>query len=137
VERLIADTGYFVALGRRDDPCHAGAQSFAARFAGQLVTTSPVIVEACHFLAPQSRLELLDWAIAGTSLAITEVPVESYRHLSSTIRKYADRNVDFADASLVWLAESARLHRILTVDRADFTAFRLKNGRRFELIDWF
>ena len=36
----------------------------------------------------------------------------------------------------VWLAGESGLRRILTVDRADFSAFRIKGGKRFELIDW-
>jgi len=64
------------------------------------------------------------------------VPVQSYPDLAANIQKYADRDIDFADASLVWLADQTGLRRILTVDVADFSTLRLKNGKRFELIDW-
>jgi predicted nucleic acid-binding protein len=134
LERLIADTGFLVALGRGTDPRHRGAREFSDRFEGQLVATSAVIVEACHFLTPGSRLDLL--VSVGTRLAVVEVPVQSYADLAATIRKYADRDIDFADASLVWLAEQAGLRRILTVDVADFSTLRLKNGKRFDLVDW-
>ena len=60
----------------------------------------------------------------------------SYPDLAATIGKYRDREVDFADASLVWLAERSGLRQILTVDVADFSTFRLSGGKRFELIDW-
>jgi predicted nucleic acid-binding protein len=134
LDRLIADTGYLVALGRSSDPRHDSALRFAGKFAGQLVTTSPIIVETCHFLNPQSRLELL--SSGGRRLAVIELPVRTYPDLADTMRKYATRDIDFADASLVWLAEQSGLRRILTVDLADFSTFRLKNGKRFELTDW-
>jgi predicted nucleic acid-binding protein len=134
LERLIADAGFFIALGRSADPLHGGALGFANRFKGQLVTASPILVEACHPLSPRARLDLL--ASVGWRLAVVEVPVRSYPDLAATIEKYADHDVDFADASLVWLAEQTGLRRILTVDVSDFSAFRLKNGKRFELIDW-
>ena len=51
--------------------------------------------------------------------------------------KYASRKLDLADAALVWLAGESGLRRILTVDRADFSAFRIKGGKRFELIGWY
>jgi len=69
-------------------------------------------------------------------LVVVEVPVQSYPDLAANIRKYADQDIDFADASLVWLADQTGLRRILTVDVADFSTLRLKNGKRFELIDW-
>jgi predicted nucleic acid-binding protein len=134
LERLIVDTGFLVAIGRATDPRHRGALKFSDQFEGQLVTASPIIVEACHFLTPKSRLDLMD--SIGARLGVVEVPVQSYPDLSATIRKYADRDIDFADASLVWLAEQSGLRRILTVDVSDFSTLRLSNGKRFELIDW-
>jgi len=135
LQRLIADTGYLVALGRKADPRHAGAARFADRFAGQLVTTSAVIVESCHFLAPLARVELL-LSTKGGRLAVIELPVSTYPDLAATVHRYADRDIDFADASLVWLAERSGLRRILTVDVGDFSTLRLANGKRFELVDW-
>lgn len=134
MERLIADTGFLVAIGRGSDPRHGGALRFSSQFEGQLVTCSPVIVEACHFLSQQSRLDLL--STVSRRLAVIEVPVRTYPDLADTMRTYASREVDFADASLVWLAEQTGLRRILTVDVSDFSTFRLKNGKRFELVEW-
>ena len=134
MERLIADTGFIVAATRRSDPGHSGAVAFSERFSGQLVTTSAVIVEACHFFTPAARINLLN--SVGPRLAVIEVPVQSYPDLAATIGKYSDREVDFADASLVWLAERSGLRQILTVDVSDFSTFRLSSGKRFELVDW-
>ena len=132
--RLIADAGFLIAAARRSDPHHPGAVAFSGRFSGQLVTTSAVIVEACHFLTAEARIGLLN--SVGPRLVVVEVPVTSYPDLAATIGKYSGRDVDFADASLVWLAERSGLRQILTVDVADFSTFRLKNGKRFDLVDW-
>ena len=134
MKKLIADAGFLVAAGRRSDPRHSGAAAFAARFSGQLVTTSAVIIETCQFVTADARINLLN--SVGPRLAVVEVPVLSYPDLAATIGKYADREVDFADASLVWLAERSGLRQILTVDVADFSTFRLSSGKRFDLIDW-
>lgn len=131
---MLADAGFFVAAGRRSDARHLGALAFSERFSGQLVTTSAVIVEVCHFVTPDARIKLLN--SVGPRLAVIEVPVPSYPDLAATIGKYADREVDFADASLVWLADRSALRRILTVDVSDFATFRLSNGKRFDLVDW-
>ena len=132
--RLLADAGFFVAAARRSDRHHSSAVAFSGRFSGQLVTTSAAIVEACHFLTAEARIGLLN--SVGQKLVVVEVPVVSYLELAATIEKYSDREVDFTDASLVWLAERSGLRQILTVDVADFSTFRLKNGKRFDLVDW-
>ena len=98
------------------------------------MTTSAVLVEACHFLTPAARIGLLN--SAGPKLAVINVPVLEYPELAATIGKYDDHDIDFADASLVWLAERSGMRQILTVDVSDFSTFRLSNGKRFDLVDW-
>lgn len=136
MDRLLVDTGFLVAYGRAEDPLHGQADRFLKDFAGGLVTVAPVIVETCFFFNAPAKQRLLEWAHEG-SLAVVDVPVSSYPDLSATIGKYASRKVDLADAALVWLAGESNLRKILTVDRADFSIFRLKGGKRFNLIDWF
>ena len=136
MEQLIADTGFFVALGREKDPCHLAAKAFLRDCKLPLVTVSAVIAEACYFLLPRAKQELLRW-IGDGGPSVVEVPVASYSELAATVGKYADRDIDFVDAALVWLANEASIPKIVTVDATDFGVFRLKGGRRFELIDWF
>jgi hypothetical protein len=49
--------------------------------------------------------------------------------------RYKERDIDFADAALVWLAEQTGHRAILTVDDTYFRRFRLKGGGRFELVE--
>lgn len=99
------------------------------------MTSSAIVVEACHFLAPSARLDLLDMVGSG-QLGVLEIPVGSYDRLARILRKYANLDVDFADASLVWLAEETGVRHILTVDIRDFSVLRLRSGKRFEIVDW-
>ena len=51
--------------------------------------------------------------------------------------KYADAPMDLADASLVAMAEKLDLRRIFTMDRSDFSFYRIRLGHRhteFEVI---
>jgi predicted nucleic acid-binding protein len=135
MDRLIADTGFLVAFGRSADPLHQKAASFLRGFAGSLVTVAPVIVETSFFLTSQAKIRLIGWVASG-GIAIVDIPASSYPDLGATITKYADRDIDFADAALVWLANQAGLRKILTTDKADFGVYRLNGGKRFELVSW-
>ena len=79
---------------------------------------------------------MLEWVHRG-ALAVADVPVSAYAEIGIIIRKYADRKIDFADAALVWLANSTGVRDILTVDEADFSVYRLKGSKRFALVKWF
>lgn len=51
--------------------------------------------------------------------------------------KYADRPMDLADASLVVMAEHLKCRKVFTIDRGDFTTYRIRQGHRnqaFEII---
>ncbi len=135
MDSLLVDAGFLIALGRRSDSLHQNARSFLRQYVGKLVTVAPVIVETCHFFDSTAKLELLEWVHIG-GMAVADVPVPVYPDLSAIIGKYADRDVDFADAALVWLAAESGVRRILTVDEKDFSVYRLKGGKRFEVIPW-
>lgn len=133
--RLLVDTGFLVALYRRNDALHARAVAFLRGNRAPLVTVSPVIAETSFFLEPRAKAELLEWVARG-GLSVAEVPVEAYPALAALLRKYRQLDLDFTDAALVWLAELLGEHRILTVDERDFAALRLKGRKRFDLVRW-
>ena len=54
--------------------------------------------------------------------------------MSELMGKYSDRPMDFADASLVALAERLSLTRIFTVARSDFSTYRLHGKKAFTII---
>jgi uncharacterized protein len=135
VERILVDTGFLVALGRSRDPLHAAAAEYLRHCATPLATVTAVVVETCHFLGLQGRQALLQWLSDGGP-TVVEVPSEAYPELSRTMQRYKERDIDFADAALVWLAEQTGHRSILTVDETDFRRFRLNGRGRFELVDW-
>ena len=51
--------------------------------------------------------------------------------------RYADHSKDVVDASLMVLAETLELRKVFTIDRSDFTTYRIKRGYRrlsFEIL---
>jgi uncharacterized protein len=135
MDHILVDTGFLVALGRARDPLHAAARTWLEGCTTPLATVSAVVVEACHFLRLESRRALLEW-LADGGPAVIEVPPQAFPELSRTMERYKERDIDFADAALVWLAEQTGHRSIVTVDEADFGRFRLKGRARFDLVEW-
>lgn len=133
---VLADTGFLVALFDPADALAGSAAMYLKDHRHRLVATTANVVEACFFLAPKAKADLLAWIRRG-GLSVVDVPGEAYAQLEMTLRKYADQEIDFADAALIWLAGETGATQVLTVDRKDFEIFRLKGGKRFEVIDWF
>jgi len=136
VTPVLVDTGLLVALFDPFDKLAAAAAGYMKEHRHSLLTVFPVIVEAGHFLAPAEKANLLTWVRHG-GLSVAETPVSAYPELEVALRKYADQDIDIADAALIWIANETGARRILTADRRDFEIFRLKGGKRFELIDWY
>jgi predicted nucleic acid-binding protein len=136
VARLVVDTGFLVALYLRGDSLHTQALEFLRGSRAPLLTASPVVVEACHFLNTRGKVELLKWVERG-GLAVAETPSEAYPVLATHLQKYEDLDIDLADAALIWLAELVGEYQILTVDQRNFSAFRLRGRKRFDLVRWY
>ena len=135
MDRILVDTGFLVALGRARDPLHTAAKAWLEGCTTPLATVTAVVVETCHFLRLDSRRALLDW-LADGGPSVVEVPPEAFPELSATMERYKERDVDFADAALVWLAEQTGHRSILTVDESDFRRFRIGGRGRFDLVAW-
>ena len=54
--------------------------------------------------------------------------------LELLIKRYADRPMDLADATIVHLANRERLTTVLTVDRDDFETYRINARTRFRIV---
>lgn len=135
MDRILVDTGFLVALGRRRDPLHGAAKAWLEGCTTPLATVTAVVVETCHFLRLEARRALLEW-LADGGPTVVEIPPQAYPELSLTMQRYKERDIDFADAALAWLAEQTGHRSILTVDEADFRSFTLKGRGRFELVEW-
>jgi predicted nucleic acid-binding protein len=95
------------------------------------VTTWPVITEACHFLNQAGKRALLTFLRRG-ALRLEALSVEDMPALDDLLARHA--RMDFADATLVLIAEKTGITEIFTIDRRDFEAYRTPSGRRFKLL---
>ena len=133
---VLADSGFIVALGIRRDPRHDAAKAFVAGYKGQIVVPGPVVVESSYFLSTAGKIRLLDWLAKGRN-KVVELPAGAYTGIGTILGRYAQLDPDFTDAAIVWLAEHISCRAILTVDTRDFGIYRMKSGKRIEVVKWF
>ena len=131
----LVDTGFLVALFSRRDRLRRAARDHLEAHTYPQATVAPVIVETFFFLDARGKADLLEWILRG-GVAVAELPPDAYREVKTIVLKYADRDIDFADAALIWFAGVSGCRSILTVDERDFSVYRLKGNKRFEVVAW-
>jgi len=127
---VLVDTGPFVAVFDPSDRDHAACTAELGRLSRcRLVTTLAVLTEASHLLAfsPDAQRSVIDFAGAG-AVEVPEFGAADLVRASALMTKYEDLPMDFADATLVVLAERLETPWVFTLDRQDFSVYRL--GRR-------
>jgi predicted nucleic acid-binding protein len=119
-----------------NDPSHAEVVDCLDKFTGQLVTTSAVLTEAMHFVSTsQNGPRLLVELVVASAMEIYDLsrPPELLEAVG-LMEKFADIPMDFADATLVLLAEGLNVHEILTLDRRGFSIYRTRRRRHLQLV---
>ncbi|MBI4957519.1 MAG: PIN domain-containing protein [Myxococcales bacterium] len=131
---ILADTGFWLALGNRSDTHHARAKAALARLRGPFVTTWPVMTETCHLLASRLGMDAELAFVESALLGAFEIFALERAHLPrvrALLQKYRALPMDLADASLVLLAEELGTGDILSTDVRDFGAYRWKSRKPF------
>lgn len=135
----LIDTGAILALLDRSDRWHGVCVDAFRQLRLPLLTSEAVLTEVFH-LVGDSRTEMeATWKflrsgalVVGTieHAELTQLRGLMLRHWDRGI----DRNMDFADATLVYLAKRESLSVILTVDQADFATYRIEGKRQFRVL---
>jgi uncharacterized protein len=129
----LIDTGAILALIDQRDRWHAACLDAYAALRLPLATSAAVLAELFHMLGRQEVSAA--WRFLRSD-AITVLPIgdSDLPALDVLMRKYADRPMDVADATLVHLAEREALTTVFTVDHDDFETYRIAGRRRFRIV---
>ena len=129
---VLVDTGMLVAVLNRSDPQHRRAADWLARNRLPLLTVEAVLSETAFFLPARLRAGLAEMASRGV-LKVHSPDTAGHARMAELFVKYTDQDPDWADLALVWLAETAGVNQIATLDVADFSVYRINGRRRFEM----
>lgn len=94
-----------------------------------------MLTELFH-VADRSRLEKEKlWGfVRSGAVVLGAIENAELPSLHALMFRYADLPMDFADATLVYLANRESLNTILTVDQAHFVTYRLEGNKSFHVL---
>lgn len=132
---ILVDAGPLVAFLHRDDHDHVKCVETLRELREPLLTTWMPVTEAMYLLAfsTTAQVALLEMIERGAVRVLT-VETGDLPAIRSLMNKYHDLPMDFADASLVQLANREHIDRIFTLDRRDFSVYRMSTGRVFTIV---
>lgn len=131
----LIDTGAILALLDRDDPWHVRCVEAMATLRLPLVTSAAVLAELFHLVGDSRREVAASWGFVRSGAVVT-LPIDDgdLPALDALMERYSDRPMDFADATLVHLAQRESLTTVFTVDHDDFETYRIGGRRRFRIV---
>jgi predicted nucleic acid-binding protein len=131
----LIDTGAILALLDRNDRWHSRCAAAIRQLRLPLLTSEAVLTELFHLVGDSRREVEAAWKLVRSgALALGSIDGADLAQLQVLMSRYWDRPMDFADATLVFLARRERIATILTVDHADFETYRIEGKRRFRVV---
>lgn len=131
---ILLDTGALVALLDKSEKNHEACKVFFREFKGKFITTEPVLTEALYLLGPSVSAQkiCIEFILRGGATLVPQ-SASSLVRAGELIGKYHDVPMDFADATLVTLAEETGSTEIFTLDRRGFTVYRIHGKKTFDI----
>jgi predicted nucleic acid-binding protein len=122
---ILIDAGPLIALFDRDDNYHGEVIDFVKGKKLKFVTTTAVITEVSHMLdfSIDAQILFFEW-IMKEGVLLQEIQQKDITRIIELTKKYSDRPMDFADATLVIVAEKTGIREIISID-SDFDIYRL------------
>lgn len=116
-----------MALFDRDDAFHEPVKDFLRNYVGTLHTSIAVITEVTHLLdfSVRAQIACLEWIRSG-AVTIEMIDRDDLANICRMTAKCADLPMDFADATLVQIAEREKISNVISIDR-DFYIYRKSN----------
>lgn len=134
---IIVDTGPLYALADADDQYHRAVAKFVAATRETLIVPSPVVPEVCYllgeYLGADAETQFLR-SLLGQELLLEHFNAKDLARAIEILEQYHDAEFGMVDATVMAMAERMRIQTVLTLDHRDFSIFRPKHCRSFQLV---
>lgn len=124
----ILDTGPWVALIDRSEAKHDRCVEWFEQYTGKIYSTEAVLTEVLYLLnfSIDAQIAAIDFVLKSV-VELVPTSIESLNRAKSIMRKYSDLPMDYADATIVCLALETGIRSVITLDRKDFSIYRIRN----------
>jgi predicted nucleic acid-binding protein len=133
--RALADTGALLAYLDRSDRRHDRCREAFGQLRLPLVTTAAVLTELFHLVGDDRRGTEAAWGLVRSG-AVSLAPLLDLDlpAIEALMSRHHDRPMDFADATLVHVAERDSVSTVFTIDHDGFETYRIKGRKRFRIL---
>jgi hypothetical protein len=132
--RGLIDTGAILALLDRDDRWHRLCVEAFAEILLPLATSAAVLTELFHLLDGDHEADAAWELLRSGAVRVLPIAGDDLADLEALMRRYRDRPMDFADATLIHLARRESVSTVFTIDHDDFETYRIEGKRRFRIV---
>ena len=131
----LIDTGAILALVDRSDEWHEPCVEAYNDNRLPWLTTEAVLTETFYLVRRNLRDDRAVWTLLRSgAIRMAAIADDELPQIHALMAQYADRPMDFADATLVHVAARERLSLILTIDHDDFSTYRLPGRKKFSIL---
>jgi hypothetical protein len=131
----LIDTGAILALLDRNDRWHRACADALAEARLPFLTSAAVLAELFHLAGDHRREIAAAWGfLRSGAVQVAPIGDDDLPALDELMARYADHPMDFADATLVHLAQRESLTEVFTVDHDDFETYRIGGRRHFRIM---
>jgi hypothetical protein len=137
--RILVDSGILLSYYQQRQPRHAQVVAWFECTAAQLLTSPICIAETLWLLGDPGDARVLAAqnhllrAVASGAIQAPCLEPQDYERIAELNARYADLPGDFADLSLVLLAERHNIAEILSLD-SDFDVYRRYRKEPFQRV---
>jgi len=133
-DRILIDSGPFIALFDVDDNQHVKIKNFLKDHPYRFISTLAVFTEVSHMLdfSAKAQSNFYEWAMYH-GVIISDINQNDLPRILELSNKYSDLPMDFADATLVVTAEKTGIKEIISLDK-DFDIYRLPGKEKIHNI---
>lgn len=133
---ILVDTGPLVALFDPKEDEHQRCREVLRGLVEPLGSTLPVLTEAFHILSPETiGSDRLREFILEDGLQVLPLDREGMRRAFELMEQYRDHAMGLADASLIAVAESLPTLKLFTLDRKEFSIYRVRRGHQHVAVE--
>ena len=131
---ILLDTGPLIAILDQGDPHHRACVDLWHDVAERCITTDAIVTEATHLVGRAGAASLPLELLLAARIPVVSLEQDVQEHAVRLMRRYGTLPMDYADATLVIVADMIRSSTVFTLDKRGFQTYRRGSGEAFTLL---